>query len=81
MPVGLGEPEFGKLHAQLGAAMLSINAVKGFEYGEGFAGASWRGSQQNDPFISTDHKIHTQTNHSWWHTRWQLAMEKTYTSE
>jgi chorismate synthase len=63
-PVGLGEPEFGKLHAQLGAAMLSINAVKGFEYGEGFAGASWRGSQQNDPFISTDHKIHTQTNHS-----------------
>ena len=46
-PVGLGEPEFGKLHAQLGAAMLSINAVKGFEYGEGFAGSSWRGSQQN----------------------------------
>ena len=63
-PVGLGEPEFGKLHAQLGAAMLSINAVKGFEYGEGFTGASWRGSRQNDPFISTDHKIHTQTNHS-----------------
>ena len=47
-PVGLGEPEFGKLHAQLGAAMLSINAVKGFEYGEGFAGSAWRGSQQND---------------------------------
>ena len=49
-PVGLGEPEFGKLHAQLGAAMLSINAVKGFEYGEGFAGSSWRGSQQKRHF-------------------------------
>lgn len=47
-PVGLGEPVFGKLHAQLGAAMLSINAVKGFEYGEGFAGVSQRGSEQND---------------------------------
>ncbi len=47
-PVGLGEPAFGKLHAQLGAAMLSINAVKGFEYGEGFAGVTQRGSQQND---------------------------------
>ena len=54
-PVGLGEPEFGKLHAQLGAAMLSINAVKGFEYGEGFAGSSWRGSQQNDTFLPTNH--------------------------
>lgn len=47
-PVGLGEPAFGKLHAQLGAAMLSINAAKGFEYGEGFAGVSQRGSEQND---------------------------------
>ena len=44
-PIGLGEPEFGKLHAQLGAAMLSINAAKGFEYGEGFDGSRWRGSQ------------------------------------
>ena len=43
-PVGLGEPAFGKLHAALGGAMLSINAVKGFEYGEGFAGVSQRGS-------------------------------------
>ena len=51
-PTGLGEPEFGKLHAQLGQAMLSINAVKGFEYGEGFAGVTQRGSQQNDVFIS-----------------------------
>lgn len=68
-PVGLGEPEFDKLHAQLGAAMLSINAVKGFEYGEGFASASYRGSQQNDVFIpSSDkqqtHGIKTKTNHS-----------------
>ena len=53
-PAGLGEPEFNKLHAQLGAAMLSINAVKGFEYGEGFAGVSQRGSEQNDIFINKD---------------------------
>ena len=51
-PVGLGEPEFDKLHAQLGSAMLGINAVKGFEYGEGFAGVTQRGSEQNDVFIS-----------------------------
>ena len=58
-PVGLGEPVFGKLHAQLGAAMLSINAVKGFEYGDGFAMAERRGSEVNDrptegalPFLS-----------------------------
>ena len=50
-PVGLGEPEFDKLHAQLGAAMLGINAVKGFEYGEGFAGVTACGSEQNDVFI------------------------------
>lgn len=47
-PIGLGEPEFGKLHAQLGAAMLSINAVKGFEYGDGFDIVSHRGSEVND---------------------------------
>ncbi len=64
-PVGLGEPAFDKLHAQLGAAMLSINAVKGFEYGEGFAGVTARGSQQNDIFIpALDGTITTQTNHS-----------------
>ena len=51
-PAGLGEPEFGKLHAMLGAAMLGINAVKGFEYGEGFAGATMRGSEQNDIFVA-----------------------------
>ena len=55
-PVGLGEPVFGKLHAQLGAAMLSINAVKGFEYGEGFAGVSQRGSEQNDLFPLTTNR-------------------------
>lgn len=48
VPVGLGEPVFDKLHAVLGQAMLSINAVKGFEYGSGFAGASLRGSAHND---------------------------------
>jgi len=63
-PVGLGEPEFGKLHAMLGAAMLSINAVKGFEYGDGFDGVSMRGSQQNDPFVEKDGRIVTATNHS-----------------
>ena len=51
-PVGLGEPEFGKLHQSLGAAMLSINAVKGFEYGTGFNGLSQRGSEQNDLFAN-----------------------------
>lgn len=50
-PPGLGEPVFGKLHAQLGAAMLSINAVKGFEYGSGFDGVTQRGSQQNDIIV------------------------------
>ena len=50
-PAGLGEPAFGKLHAALGAAMLSINAVKGFEYGMGFGGMHLRGSQQNDIFV------------------------------
>ena len=63
-PAGLGEPEFGKLHATLGAAMLSINAVKGFEYGEGFSGVTARGSEQNDVFVSTDNGITTATNHS-----------------
>lgn len=50
VPVGLGEPVFDKLHAVLGAAMLSINAVKGFEYGSGFAGAAMKGSDHNDLF-------------------------------
>ncbi len=64
-PVGLGEPEFGKLHQSLGSAMLSINAVKGFEYGEGFQGLAQRGSEQNDIFTTDeDGRIHTLTNHS-----------------
>ena len=63
-PTGLGEPEFGKLHASLGAAMLSINAVKGFEYGEGFDGVTARGSEQNDVFQSVDGQVTTATNHS-----------------
>ena len=63
-PAGLGEPEFGKLHADLGAAMLSINAVKGFEYGEGFSGVTARGSEQNDIFIPGPNGITTATNHS-----------------
>ena len=50
VPVGLGEPIFDKLHAQLGKAMLSINAVKGFEYGSGFCGAQMKGSEHNDIF-------------------------------
>ena len=50
VPLGLGEPIFNKLHAQLGKAMLSINAVKGFEYGSGFCGAKMRGSEHNDAF-------------------------------
>lgn len=63
-PAGLGEPEFGKLHAALGAAMLSINAAKGFEYGEGFNAVTSRGSEQNDIFTSRDGRITTKTNHS-----------------
>jgi chorismate synthase len=53
-PAGLGAPEFGKLHAALGAAMLSINAVKGFEYGDGFGGVTARGSEVNDVFLPAD---------------------------
>jgi len=69
-PAGLGEPEFDKLHARLGFAMLSINAAKGFEYGMGFAGVTEHGSEQNDHFAAgtpnerTPHPITTQTNHS-----------------
>ena len=64
-PVGLGEPVFGRLQASLAAAMMSINAVKGFEYGQGFAGAAQRGSEQNDAFIpAPDGTITTLTNRS-----------------
>ena len=65
VPVGLGEPVFGKLHAALGSAMLSINAAKGFEYGLGFDGIAQRGSQQNDLFVTDgDGNITTRTNNS-----------------
>lgn len=65
-PVGLGAPVFDKLHADLGKAMLSINAAKGFEYGSGFAGVSMRGSEHNDQFVSTatTGQLATTTNHS-----------------
>jgi len=63
-PVGLGEPVFDKLHAELGKAMLSINAVKGFEYGSGFEGVTLRGSKHNDEFVNEAGKIRTKTNHS-----------------
>ncbi|MDC7998356.1 chorismate synthase [Gilvibacter sediminis] len=61
VPVGLGEPVFDKLHAELGKAMLSINAVKGFEYGSGFEGTRLKGSQHNDLFNADGS---TKTNHS-----------------
>jgi chorismate synthase len=68
-PIGLGEPVFDKLHADLGKAMLSINAVKGFEYGEGFNSINFKGSELNDGFVSSSEvennkKITTSTNHS-----------------
>lgn len=61
---GLGEPVFDKLHADLGKAMLSINAVKGFEYGSGFNGVILRGSEHNDEFFNDGTRIRTRTNHS-----------------
>ncbi|WP_435354190.1 chorismate synthase [Emticicia sp. SJ17W-69] len=65
VPVGWGEPVFDKLHAELGKAMLGINAVKGFEYGSGFAGIELYGSEHNDEFfVGDDGKVHTKTNHS-----------------
>lgn len=64
MPVGLGEPVFDKLHADLGKAMLSINAVKGFEVGSGFDSTVMRGSEHNDLFVSENGEIQTATNNS-----------------
>ncbi len=63
-PAGLGEPVFDKLHADLGKAMLSINAVKGFEYGAGFDSILMKGSEHNDRFVNTGDNIQTQTNYS-----------------
>jgi chorismate synthase len=63
-PVGLGEPVFDKLHADLGKAMLGINAVKGFEYGSGFVGTMMKGSEHNDIIAKKGNKVITLTNHS-----------------
>lgn len=63
-PVGLGDPAFGKLHARLGEAMLSINAAKGFEYGMGFEGVGNRGSEMIDHFSNENGTIKTTSNHS-----------------
>lgn len=64
MPAGLGEPVFDKLNADLGKAMLSINAVKGFEIGSGFSAVSMKGSQHNDLFVKEGENLHTRTNNS-----------------
>lgn len=63
-PVGIGAPVFDKLHADLGKAMLSINAVKGFEYGSGFASAGMRGSEHNDEMKMVDGQMQTTTNYA-----------------
>ena len=64
VPAGWGEPVFNKLHADLGFAMLGINAVKGFEYGSGFEGTKLSGSEHNDVFVRINDRIHTKTNYS-----------------
>ncbi len=64
VPVGLGEPVFDKIHADLGKAILGINAVKGFEIGSGFAGTKMRGSEHNDSFENQDGNVKTSTNYS-----------------
>lgn len=63
-PAGLGEPVFDRLHADLGKAMLSINAVKGFEIGSGFSGVEQRGSEHNDVFVAQKGSVRTETNYS-----------------
>lgn len=62
LPAGLGEPVFDKLHADLGKAMLSINAVKGFDIGAGFDAITMRGSEHNDPFVFKENKVRTSKN-------------------
>ena len=64
LPAGIGEPVFDKLHAVMGGAMLSINAVKGFEYGSGFDGVALKGTEHNDEYYKKDGKVKTKTNHS-----------------
>ena len=63
-PIGLGQPVFGKLHAALGAAMLSINAAKAFEYGDGFKGLSKKAQSRMTVFYNNNGRIETRTNHS-----------------
>lgn len=63
-PAGIGEPVFDKLHAELGKAMLSINAVKGFEFGSGFEGVKLNGSEHNDAFYTEGDQVKTRTNYS-----------------
>ena len=63
-PIGLGQPVFGKLQAALASGMLSINAAKAFEYGEGFKGLKMKGSEQNDIFYNNNGRVETRTNHS-----------------
>ena len=64
IPAGIGNPVFGKLHARLAQAMMSINAAKGFEYGDGFAAAVMYGTEHADTFTTSDGHIITRTNHS-----------------
>jgi chorismate synthase len=64
VPSGIGEPVFGKLHAALGSAMLSINAAKGFDYGDGFDAPLYKGSEHNDEFFNDGGRISTRTNYS-----------------
>lgn len=64
VPAGIGSPVFGKLHAELAAAMMSINAAKGFDYGMGFDGVGRRGSEMLDTWTNDDRGIHTLANHS-----------------
>lgn len=64
VPAGIGEPVFDKLHAELGKAMLSINAVKGFEFGSGFNAIGMKGSEHNDLMIIEDNKVNFLSNHS-----------------
>lgn len=64
LPAGIGNPVFDKLHASLGAAMLGINAAKGFEYGDGFESASMKGSEHNDAMRMQNGTVHMLTNHS-----------------
>ncbi len=63
-PIGVGEPVYDRLEAQLSKGMMSINATKGFEFGSGFEGTKMRGSEHNDPFVSGENGIFTQSNHS-----------------